>query len=252
VLPLAIISLLFATLLVIPFLDFARLRFGDLDSSLTEEEAYFTADAGIEAVLADLRAGTDVLDAGYVLPTVTLNGVTASLSVSEPPRDVYVPFGSVFVDPESETSLSPLAGNTDFLYVVDNVKTFADFQVSWVFSPPDNGWQVTVYEGVGTGGSQLANATKNSSPARLMLNPGVISGGSYTVRFRNKSANAITSDGPSAIGEPDRTWIRVVAWKDYVIISSAGDTTLKVFARQGPGPNQVDSTLHVTTWQGPE
>jgi hypothetical protein len=42
------------------------------------------------------------------------------------------------------------------------------------------------------------------------------------LRFRNKSANAITSDGPSAIGEPDRTWIRVVDWKDYVLTSSGG------------------------------
>ena len=137
VLPLAIIALLFASLLVIPFLDFARLRFGDLASSQTEEEAYFAADAGIEAVMADLRTAKDPLSGSYVLPTVSLNGFDAVISVASAPRDHYVPFGAVFLDPETATSLNPLAGNSDFLYVMDNVKTFADFQISWVFTPAD-------------------------------------------------------------------------------------------------------------------
>jgi hypothetical protein len=178
------------------------------------------------------------LDANYVVPTVARNGLTASISIASPPRDEYVPFGAVFVDPENSTSLNPLAGNTDFLYVIDNVKTFADFQVSWVFTPTDNGWQMTVFEGDGTGGSQLANASKNESPARITVDPDDISGGTYTIRFRNKSTNAITSAGFSTIGEPDKTWLRVVAWKDYVITSTVEDITLTGFARQGTGPNR--------------
>ena len=214
VLPLAIIALLFGVVLVMPFLDFARLRFGDLEQTLVDEEAYFTADAGIERVLTDLRKGIDLLDGAYSPPTVTLNGVTAVTSVATPPRDAYVPFGAVFVDPETATSLGPLAGNADFLYVIDNVKTFADFQVSWVFTPPDNGWRLTVFEGVGTGGMQLANTTKNASPGRLTVDAGDIGGGSYTIRFRNKSSNAITSAGFSAIGEPDKV-VCLICDKDF-------------------------------------
>lgn len=248
---LAIIALLFAGLLVIPFPEVAKLRFGDLAQTFTEEEAYFTADAGIEAGLADLRQGSDALDGAYVVPSVSLNGFTASISISTPPRDEYVPFGSVFVDTEIAASLSPLAGNIDFLYVIDNVKTFADFQVSWVFTPPDNGWQMTVFEGVGTGGSQLANATKNESPGRLTVDGVGIASGSYTIRFRNKFTNAITSAAFSQIGSPDGTWLRIVAWKDYVITSTVEDTTIVAYVRQGPGPNQVTSTVHITTWHGP-
>ena len=211
-LPLAIVALLFASLLVIPFLDFARLRFGDLTDTLSSEEAYFTADAGIEAVLADLRRGSDALDGSYVVPAVDLNGYTASISVASPSRDAYVAYGSVFVDPEIGSSLSPLAGGADFEYVIHDVKTHADFQLSWVFTPPSEAWQLTVFEGVGTGGTQLANATKNESPGRVTVEPEDIAGGSYTIRFRNKSTSALTSAPFSPIGDPDATWLRVVAW----------------------------------------
>jgi hypothetical protein len=104
---------------------------------------------------------------------------------------------------------------------------------------------------VGTGGSQLANTPSNPSPGRLTVDVDVIDEGSYTIRFRNKSSNAITSADFSAIGEPDNTWLRIVAWKDHVITSTAGDVTRTVYARQGPGPNQVESTVALTTWQGP-
>ena len=96
VLPLVIIALVFVSLLIIPFLEFATLRYGSLGKTFSDEEQYFAADAGIEAVLATLRQGTDALDGGYVLPTVTLNGYDVALAVTEPARDVYVPFGAVF------------------------------------------------------------------------------------------------------------------------------------------------------------
>ena len=117
----------------------------------------------------------------------------------------YVPFGSVFVYPETATSLNPLPGNTDFIYVVENVAPFADFVVSWVFTLPDNRWQLTVYEGTGTTGPQLANGSKNASPARLLVDADEISGGTYTVRFRNKSSTAITAAEFGPLGEPDKT-----------------------------------------------
>jgi len=44
---------------------------------------------------------------------------------------------------------------------------------------------------------------------------------------------------------------RGAAHRDYVISSTAGPVTLTVFARQGPGPNQVQSTVSVVTWHGP-
>jgi hypothetical protein len=161
------------------------------------------------------------------------------------------PFGPVFVDPETATSLNPVASNGTFEYQMDNVQPFADFQVSWVYTPANNNWRLRVYEGIGTGGSLLGTANGGDSPARLAIDADLINGGTYTVEFKNNQTGAITSAGFSPVGDPSSTWIRVVAFKDYVVESTVGDQTLRVFARQGPGPNQVESTLLVSTWNGP-
>jgi hypothetical protein len=160
-LPLVIIALLFGSILVLPFLDFARLRFGNIEKVTTEEEAYFVADAGVEAVLADLRKGSDALDGGYVLPAVTLNGYTPVITVTAPPRADMASFGAVFVDPQTATSLNPLGSNASLEYQIDTVQPFADFQISWVYTPSGNNWRLRVYEGVGTGGSLVGPIPKN-------------------------------------------------------------------------------------------
>lgn len=251
VMPVVLGMLLVGFLAVFPFMEFTKGRFTALEESFAEEEAYYAAEAGAEAVIVDLREGDDPLSGGYTLPTVSLNGYTAVITVSTPPRDDLVPFGPVFADPATATSLNPLAGNTDFLYYVYNVAPAADFQVSWVYTPTSNSWQLTAFEGQGTGGTQLKNSTGNNSPARMTVGASTITGGTYTVRFTNKSATASTSAAFSTVGDPDKTWVRVTAFKDYVITSSAGGATVTVFARQGPGPNQVSSSVHVSTWHGP-
>lgn len=250
-LPLVILALLFGSILVLPFLDFARLRFGNIEKVATEEEEYFAADAGVEAVLADLRKGSDALDGGYVLPSVTLNGYTPAITVTAPPRADMAPFGAVFVDPQTATSLNPLGSNASFEYQIDNVQSFADFQISWVYTPPGNNWRLRVYEGVGTGGSLVTNANGNSSPARLTVESDDVDGGTYTIEFSNQQSGAITSAAFSSIGDPSNTWVRIIAFKDYLIEATAGGQTVTAFARQGPGPNQVQSTVLVSTWHGP-
>ena len=250
-LPLMIVMLLFGSMLIIPFLDFARLRFGDVQIVAEEEEAYFAADAGIEAVLADLRRGTDALDGGYVLPTVNINGYTPVITVTAPPRKDMVPFHAVFLDPEASTSLNPLGSNASFAYVMDNVQPLADFQISWVYTPASNNWRVRVYQGEGTGGSLISNSSGNGSPVRVTVDADDITGGTYTIEFTNNQTGAITAAPFSPVGNPANTWVRVVAFKDYLIESTVGSQTLKVHARQGPGPNQVDSTLLISTWHGP-
>jgi hypothetical protein len=250
-LPLVIIALLFGSILVLPFLDFARLRFGNIEKVTTEEEAYFVADAGVEAVLADLRKGSDALDGGYVLPAVTLNGYTPVITVTAPPRADMASFGAVFVDPQTATSLNPLGSNASLEYQIDTVQPFADFQISCVYTPSGNNWRLRVYEGVGTGGSLVTTANGNDSPARVTVPPDDVNGGTYTIEFSNQQTGAITSAAFSSVGDPSNTWVRIVAFKDYLIEATAGEQTVTTFARQGPGPNQVQSTVLVSTWHGP-
>ena len=248
VMPLLLILMLFGMLLAIPFLGFVGQRVDDARDEVEDEEAYFTADAGIEAVLADLRQGTDALDGPYTLPSVTINGLTAAYRCPGLPEKTLVPSGPVFVDPEIASALSPIAGDSTFEYQMLNVRPFADFQVSWVFTPPDGDWRLKVYEGAGTGGSRLANEQGNHSPARLTVDADEIAGGTYTIEFENKDEDPTLAAPFSPVGDPQATWVRITAFKDYVITSTAGPVTLTVFARQGPGPNQLTSTVHIATW----
>lgn len=107
-----------------------------------------------------------------------------------------------------------------------------------MFTPASNGWQLTGYEGVGTGGPQLANATKNASPARLLVKANVINGGTYTIRFRSKSTTALYAAPFSSSGEPDAIWLPVTAWKDYVITSTAGEPLSRYTRARAPAPTR--------------
>lgn len=240
-----------STLLITPVISLVSGGFSSSRQTLEQEMAYYAADAGIEAVLSDLRQGKDPLSSSYVLPSVTVNGYTATISVTAPPREDMLPFGAVFADPESGTSLSPLAANTAFLYKLFNVRPRADFQVNWAYTPSSGSTQIRIFEGAGTGGLQVATGNASQSPLRFTLNARFIKGGTYTISFDNKSIVAITSAPFNTIGEPDNTWVRITAFKDLLITSSSGGLTLTVFARQGPGPNQVSSSVHISTWHGP-
>ncbi|MDA0799032.1 MAG: hypothetical protein O2884_10230 [Chloroflexi bacterium] len=172
-----------------------------------------------------------ILDGGYVLPAVTLNGYTPVITVTAPPRADMAPFGAVFVDPQTATTLNPLGSNASFEYQIENVQPFADFQISWVYTPSGNNWRLRVYEGAGTGGSLVETANGNSSPARLTVEPDDVNGGTYTIEFSNQQSGAITSAAFSSIGDPSNTWVRIIAFKDYLIEATAGEQTVTAFAR---------------------
>jgi hypothetical protein len=97
----------------------------------------------------------------------------------------------------------------------------------------------------------VTTANGNDSPARVTVPPDDVNGGTYTIEFSNQQTGAITSAAFSSVGDPSNTWVRIVAFKDYLIEATAGEQTVTTFARQGPGPNQVQSTVLVSTWHGP-
>lgn len=249
--PMALVLLTLGILLVVPLLGFVRESLGQGQKTTENEAAYYAADAGIEAVLSDLRQGVDVLTGGYTPPVISLNNYTATVTVAAPPREDMLPFGAVFADPHSGTSLSSLAGKTSFLYNVFNARPLADMQINWAYTPSSSPTEVMIHEGIGTGGVQVSAASIGNSPLRHLVDPTKIKGGTYTIRFYNNSDVPITSAASSTTGEPGKTWLRVTAFKDYLITSTAGPVTLTVFARQAPGPNQISRGLHISTWHGP-
>lgn len=250
-LPMVIIVLALGTFLVLPLLSFVSVSLLTWEKSTEQEFAYYAADAGIEAVLSDLRQGKDALSPTYTLPSVTLNGYTATVTVSAPPRADALPSGPVLVDPGTTTSLYPLAGTTQFLYIAGNVRVGSPLRVNWVYTPADSDWGLNIYEGSGTGGFKVVGTSGSDSPVSVLVAGGKIKGGTYTIRFYNNSAVPIYSAEFSPTGNSQKTWVRMAAFKDYVVTSTVGAITIKVFARQAPGPNPVQSYVGIMTWQAP-
>ena len=246
-----VIVLVIGFFIIMPLLTFVSTSVLTWRKSAEQELAYYAADAGIEAVLSDLRQGEDALSPSYSVPSVTLNYYTATVTVEEPPRPDALPFGPVFVDPGTTTSLYPLGSKAEFLYELDNVRGGSPIQVNWVFTPADSNWQIKVYEGSGVLGEQVGNETGSNSPGRIIVDPVKIKGGIYTIYFYNNSPVPTYSTEFSTIGDGQKTWLRVSAFKDYVITSTAGPVTITVFARQGPGPNPAASSLGIMTWHAP-
>ena len=248
--PFVILILGLGMLLVTPLLG--NVSTGLFSSRVTTEDefAYYAADAGIEAVVGDIRQGTDVLDPSYTIPSVTLNNYTAAISISGPIRLDPIPYGPILADPGAASILSPLADTTEGLYEIQSVKGNTQIQVNWAFTPAGD-WELNIYEGVGTLGTQVASTTGSTSPARLISSATAINGGIYTIRFYNNSGSATTSAVFSPEGDDDKTWVRATSFNDYVITSTAGPITLTVTVRQGPGPDQNTGSDFISSWHGP-
>lgn len=249
-LPIVMIAITVGLAVVIPLAALLVSSASTNTRTLEDEEAYYAADAGVQAVVKDLRNGLDPLGGGYTLPSVTVNSLTPAISVIAPPSDDLRLFSPVYVDPETGTNLSTLAPGATYAYQIDNVRASTDIAVNWPFTPTTAKWQVTIFEGVGTGGNRIVQLKGKGSRAFIVASAKLIIGGTYTVRFRNDDAvNTITTAAFSSSGAITGTWINTTAFKGYLITSTAGARTLTVLARQSPGPTQSTRAVQVSSWK---
>lgn len=250
-LPIVLMVLVLGTFLILPLLSFVSTSILTWEKSAQQELAYYAADAGIEAVLSDLRQGRDALAPSYSTPLVALNRYTATITIAAPSRVEPLPSGPVFADPGASTSHNPLASQTAFLYQLDEVRAGSPLQLNWLYTPTESDWTINIYEGSGTGGTQVVGTAGAGSPARVIVSGASIRGGTYTIRFFNSSNVPIYSAQFSHTGETVKTWLRAMAFKEYVITSTVGLFTIAVYARQAPGPNPAASSVGIISWHGP-
>lgn len=240
------------SLLLLPMMTLVRASYGSIDRDTDRIFAHYAADAGIEAVLADLKAGTDALDPSYVAPSVTLNGYTATISISEPTYEDGLPISAVYVDPGSSTDLNPLGEGDSFQYNLSNARAGTSIQINWAFTPVDADWELEVYEGTGTHGAKVLDEDGGSSPASHTVQGAGVVGGSYTIRFKNEDSVDMTSAEFSSTGDLAKTWLLVTAAKSYAVTSSAGNVNLTAFVQQYPGATESESSVVVVGWLGPQ
>ncbi|MEK7817221.1 MAG: hypothetical protein AAB281_03105, partial [Actinomycetota bacterium] len=84
ILLIALIISAFAVTVVLALLPLVSSGLRATAAATDSTRAYYTAAAGVEAVLADLVVGRDILAPGYAAPAVALNDLTASITVRTP------------------------------------------------------------------------------------------------------------------------------------------------------------------------
>jgi len=257
-LPLALIVITVSALLVAFIVP--QIQVISRSQSIAEQKvlAYRAAEAGINTLLADLRHGADVASATYTLPSLTINGDTPQVTISLPQSGQSTPaapenrFDPNTADPHLK-SLEPGNGYLFRLYLHPG-----KLQVNWSYSPAGP-TRIGVWQGetsLSPGRisswpeenflySGASTSSHNQSSSLIITSPGV-----YDVVFFNplwqekklggetiKLAGKTKTTSPcTAPGDSKSTWVFASAYKDYLLSSTAGDTTVTVYVRQIPGP----------------
>lgn len=91
------------------------------------------------------------------------------------------------------------------------------------------------------------------SPGGLFVSSAIVAGGQYTLDFFNNSGSAITASPYNSSGGSGFTWVHLQAYKDHIISSAAGTSSIQVFARQFPGPTNpvTGQNVFLHTWIEP-
>lgn len=281
-LALALIVVVVASLIIVPVVMLAGTSFLSNRSAQYEAYTVAAAQAGVEATAADLVRGADALAVSYSPPSVTVNDITPSVTVSNPvtaalptPVPVYQYLDPGIRNPDLKT-VNPKEG---YVLLLRNVIT-GTLEINWGYSPAAS-TQIGVWardissEGFPPGlttsfptGVQPILDTGKTSASDVYNRSHVIpvNAGVYSIVFYNQSAsNIITSpDFVPGVGLIDKTWVRGAVYKDYLITSRAGNSEIVAYLRQTPGITEppggnwgtsnvgwITNTVTVESWQGP-
>ena len=152
--PMVLIAVSIGILVIVPWMAFVAGGLGRSSDDTEEDEAFYAADAGIQAVVKDLIKGVDALDPSYTLPSVTVNDLQPSLAVTAPPRSNALPYAPVLIDPETTSGFFTVAPGGTFTYQLNDVLPAEPFQVNWSFSPAGP-WAIDIFQGAGQPGSTV-------------------------------------------------------------------------------------------------
>lgn len=246
-----VVAMVFGLLVVGGFLAFANSSLLVTEKTAEHTLAYYAADAGISTVVKDLLEGVDALAPGYTPPTLTVNDYTATVSIITP--SATAPTMPGYFDPGASGGLASLASMSHYTFQMNSVQPDAYIHVNWAFSPSDKEWELSLYQGPGTGGTLIAQDNGGSSPGVLVVNDGGITGGTYTLDFYNSSDETLSSAIFTNTGGAGYTWVYGNVHKDYVVTSTTSLSTITAYLRQLPGPTAptTGQTVSIEAWQGP-
>jgi len=254
-LSLAIILLAFAALVASPVLIYiSSMLLGQLHNE-DNTRAILAADAGVEAVMADLVRGADAVTTTYPLPVLSVNEFTPTITITTPTaQSTPVPTYQYFDPGVQDPSFAVVGKSTGYLIHLYNLQpstaTFTNvLNINWAYSPAGTTrigvwFDVIAYKAPGeqasypteqpildTGRSRGTDANNQTGQITLGTTPGV-----YTIVFYNVSGADVRTTNPfKPSGGINDTWIYTSSFKDFVITSTVGGTSLEAYVRQTPG-----------------
>ena len=275
-----------SALRAVPVLTYTRplARVGGKSAELAVSS--YTAESGIERVIADLVFGANpvatsyittgistagvvplsISTPGYTPPIVSVNNQVTQVTVGEP--EAFLTVDSTYIDPGlNDSTLRTLPPGTGYLVRLYNVRPGV-FQVNWAYDiagstriaiwrgiPVDPNTQLPIPAGRVTTmptAPPLREVTSLPSATSVFTNPFSAEEDVYTILFDNSvdtnNATRITNSYGDD-GSFSQTWIFAPAAKDYLITSVAGDVTVSALVRQIPGlvePPNIDQSWSIT------
>ena len=230
----------------------------------TNTEAYYSAAAGIEAVIADLLNGVDALPSTgdpYTPPSIGLNEQPAVMGIDPPgagnarPKSTYR-----YIDPGAEAGLAALAPDATWSLEVNGVEPFSTLLMNWAVTTTGNDRPDVKMRVLNAAGKEIArSAGTRVIGFPLTIATRVGSGDRYTLEFENQDSVTVGSQSFSADGGQESTWIFMRSVGKEYLITGAAETepgrgiAIIAYVRQipGPGPSSppLKQTVIVESWQ---
>lgn len=303
VLPLAMIAFALGVLFVLPLLTYVATTFKAEASARDRAKSSYAAEAAINRVVADLIRGADGISttytatsphrAGspydtftfntlYTIPSVTINGLTPTVTISNPQATGTPTPSQQYADPGvTNPELASIPAGYGYLVRIYNAKAGV-IQVNWAYSPQGVS-RIGVWEGVPVNpttqqpftpgridrwptdppildtGTSPGNATYVRT-GEITVTPGV-----YTIVFDNtRGGTSKTTSAFAPSGGTSDTWIYINGYRDYIISATANGLTIKAYVRQIPGYVQpptgdfsstnvswITNSIYTRTWNIP-
>ena len=236
-------------------------HFRSISSAEDGERLYYAMDAGIEAAMADLVRGADLLAPAYNPPEIDVNNVRTTVTIDSPGESANREPMLQYFDPGlRDPDLVMIPSGRRYLLHIMSVHP-GTLQVNWAFDIIEQNKELLegnlilkvlkldALPSAGGGGGCPSGALhalekmEITSAGAYTMSSGAIDisePGAYSVAFCVESlAGAIlTTRAYQPSGILTDTWIYGMAYKDYKITAHTEAATVTAFVRQMPGPTQ--------------
>ena len=206
-----------------------------------------THDTGLAKRVVDLAGQTDVRIRFWAKADNFEAGETATLSVN-----------TVDDDPTYIVVRLWENGEDDNVYRFEDIdlSPFATSSTLWIkFAANTSGagdlFYVDTLEMVSQAlPTPIAEYADTRGPGALLVDGSLIAGGTYTFDFLNDSGTDLVSNEFGTSGDENETWAYAQAYKDHVVSSTAGGSTVTAYVRQVPGPTEpvTGQRIYIESW----